>query len=181
MRKLIAMGAAMALTTAPVAAQDHANHGAAQHVDPVTSTAKIQDQFMGWIVTAAEQVNEADYAFKPVATVRSLGELFGHVADANYMICATIRGAANPRQGMTYEKDGKAAIVAGLKASQAYCSDAAKTMAEKHHDAVSLFGMNGDVTWGFNFNTSHNAEHYGNIVTYMRLKGMVPPSSQGGM
>lgn len=176
MRKLMAMGAALALTVGPVAAQEHAG----AHDDPVSSTQKIQDQFMGWIVQAAEQVSEADYAFKPVETVRSLGELFGHVANANYMICSTIRGQRSPATA-DYEKANKAAIVAALKASQTYCSDAAKAMASKHHDAVSLFGMNGDVTWAFNFNSSHNAEHYGNIVTYMRLKGMVPPSSQGGM
>lgn len=173
MRKLLAV---FALTTAlalPAAAQEHD--------DPVTSTQKVQNQFMGWIVRAAEQVSEADYAYKPVATVRSLGELFGHVADANYMICSVIRGADNPRGQNSYEKDGKAAIVAGLKASQTYCAEAAKAMASKHHDPVTIFGMSGDVTWGFNFNSSHNAEHYGNIVTYMRMKGMVPPSSQGGM
>lgn len=176
MQKLFAMGAALALAAAPVAAQEHGDN----HKDPVTSTQAIQDQFMGWIVRAAEQVSEADYAFKPVATVRSMGELFGHVANANYMICATIRGQDSP-VNTNYEEANKAAIVAALKASQAYCADAAKTMAAKHHDPVSLFGMNGDVTWAFNFNSAHNAEHYGNIVTYMRLKGMVPPSSQGGM
>jgi uncharacterized damage-inducible protein DinB len=177
MRKLIAMSAALALVAAPVAAQEHGGN----HDDPVTSTKKIQDQFMGWIIAAAEQVSEADYAFKPVATVRSMGELFGHVANANYMICATIRGQQSPSTTDFEKATGKAAIVAGLKASAAYCDDAAKAMAEKHHDPVTIFGMRGDVTWGFNFNSSHNAEHYGNIVTYMRLKGMVPPSSQGGM
>jgi uncharacterized damage-inducible protein DinB len=176
MRKLLSTLAAMALVATPVVAQEHG----ADHKDPVTSTQAIQDQFMGWIIAAAEQVSEADYAFKPVATVRTMGQLFGHVANANYMICSAIRGQQSPGT-MDYETGSKTQIVAALKASQAYCADAAKWGAEHHHDAVSLFGMKGDVTWGFNFNSSHNAEHYGNIVTYMRIKGMVPPSSQGGM
>jgi uncharacterized damage-inducible protein DinB len=176
MRKLFSTLALTSALALPAAAQEHG----ADHVDPVTSTQKVQNQFMGWIIQAAEQVSEADYGYKPVATVRSLGELFGHVANANYMICATIQGQRSPAT-TDFEKSNKAGIVAGLKASQTYCADAAKAMASKHHDPVTIFGMSGDVTWGFNFNSSHNAEHYGNIVTYMRMKGMVPPSSQGGM
>jgi uncharacterized damage-inducible protein DinB len=176
MRKLIAMSAALALVAAPVAAQEHA----AGHTDPVTATQPIQNQFMGWIIAAAEQVSEADYAFKPVATVRSMGEQFGHVANANYMICSAIRGQQSPAT-MDYEKGTKAQIVAALKASMEYCATVATWAKANHHNPVDLFGMKGDVTWGMNFNSSHNAEHYGNIVTYMRLKGMVPPSSQGGM
>jgi uncharacterized damage-inducible protein DinB len=177
MRKLIAGFALTAALALPVAAQEHA----AAHVDPVTSTQAIQNQFLGWVIAAAEQVAEADYAYKPVATVRSLGQQFGHVANANFMICSTIRGQANPKDGINHETMDKATIVAALKASATYCADAAKWGAENHHNPVSLFGMKGDVTWAFNFNSSHNAEHYGNIVTYMRMKGMVPPSSQGGM
>ena len=177
MRKLLAVFALSSALALPVAAQDHATG----HVDPVTSTQAIQNQFMGWTIAAAEQVSEADYAYKPVATVRSMGQLFGHVANANFMICSIIRGETNPKDGINHETMGKAAIVAALKASQTYCADVAKWGAEHHHNPVTLFGMKGDVTWGLNFNSSHNAEHYGNIVTYMRMKGMVPPSSQGGM
>ena len=45
-------------------------------------------------------------------------------------------------------------------------------------DEVELFGMKGSKLWVLNFNAVHNAEHYGNLVTYLRMKGMVPPSSQ---
>jgi uncharacterized damage-inducible protein DinB len=178
MRKLLTAFAVAGLLAAPVAAQDHAGES---HTDPATAVQAVQDQFMGWIVAAAEQVSEADYAFKPVATVRSMGELFGHVANANFMICAGMRGQNSPAT-MDYEKASRAEVIAGLKASSTYCAEVAKWGAEHHHDAVTLFGsMKGDVTWALAFNASHNAEHYGNIVTYMRMKGMVPPSSQPGM
>ena len=176
MRKLLSLVAATVALTFPAAAQDHA----AGHTDPATSLQATQNQFMGWVTAAAEQVSEADYSYKPVETVRSMGQLFGHVANANFMICSTIRGQQSPAT-MDLEKGTKAQIVAGLKASAAYCADVAKWGAENHHNPVELFGMKGDVTWALGFNTSHNAEHYGNIVTYMRMKGMVPPSSQGGM
>ncbi len=176
MRKGIIAIAAAAFVAAPLAAQDHEK----MHVDPVTSTQAIQNQFMGWIITAAEQMPEADYAYRPVEGVRTFGELLGHVANANYMICAGTSGKANPN-ATNFEKVGKAQIITGLKGAVAYCAETAKWAAEHHHDPVNLFGMKGDVTWAMNFNSAHNAEHYGNIVTYMRMKGMVPPSSQGGM
>ena len=176
MRKLLAVFAFSSALALPVAAQEHA----AGHTDPATAIQPVQTQFMNWITAAAEQVSEADYAYQPTSTVRTMGQLFGHVANANFMICAGIRGQQSPGTS-DLEKGTKAQIVAGLKASAAYCADVAKWGAEHHHDAVELFGMKGDVTWALAFNASHNAEHYGNIVTYMRMKGMVPPSSQGGM
>lgn len=176
MRKLLALSALTAALALPVAAQE--NEGG--HTDPATAVHAVQSQFMGWITAAAEQVAEADYAYQPVATVRTMGQLFGHVANANFMICSTVRGQPSPATA-DLEKATKAEIVAGLKASAAYCAEVAAWGAEHHHDPVSLFGMKGDVTWALAFNASHNAEHYGNIVTYMRMKGMVPPSSQGGM
>jgi uncharacterized damage-inducible protein DinB len=177
MRKLLAGFALTAALALPVAAQE----AEMAHTDPVTAIQPVQGMFMGWVTSAAEQVAEADYAYQPTSTVRTFGQLFGHVANSNYMICAIARGEDNPSKDVDFEKSNKAEIVAGLKASAAYCSEVAKWGAEHHHDAVTLFGMKGDVTFAMAFNASHNAEHYGNIVTYMRMKGMVPPSSQGGM
>ena len=51
----------------------------------------------------------------------------------------------------------------------------------KAAEEVTFFGQNGSRLWVLNFNAMHNAEHYGNFVTYFRLNSMVPPSSQGGM
>lgn len=176
MTKGIIALAAAAFVAAPLAAQDHEG----MHVDPVTSITKLQDTFMGWVAAAAEQVPESDYGFKPTPEVRSFGQLFGHVANANFMFCAGARGEESPSK-TDFEKAGKAEIVAGLKAAMAYCTRVAEWAKEHHHDERSFFGQKGDVTWVMAFNIAHNAEHYGNLVTYMRLKGMVPPSSQGGM
>lgn len=176
MRKGMLIVAALAVLAAPIAAQDHEG----MHTDPVTSVMKLQDTFMGWVATAAEQVPEADWGFKPTPEVRSFGEMFGHIANANFMFCSAARGEESPA-GMDYEKAGKAELVAGLKAAMAYCTRVAEWAKDHHHEPRELFGGKGDVTWVMAFNTAHNAEHYGNLVTYMRLKGMVPPSSQGGM
>ena len=180
MRSTLVALAAVAVMAGPAAAQDHEMDHGAKHTDPVTALQPVQQTYVDWVITAAEQSSEADYAYRPVATVRTLGQLYGHVANSNYQICSTIRGEANPNK-VDFEGAGKAAMVAGLRASAAYCTEVAKYAAEHHHDPVDLFGMKGDMTWAVGFNAAHNAEHYGNIVTYLRMQGKVPPSSQGGM
>lgn len=177
MRKLIVAVAVAALATAPVAAQDHAEHGAAKHTDPVTAVQPIQGSFMGWITQAAEELTAAEYNYRPVETVRTMGQLFGHVANSNYMICAVIAGEQSPA-GADFEKAARADIINGLKGAAAYCSKVAESSAQRHHDPISLFGMSGDVTWATALNAAHNGEHYGNIVTYMRMLGKIPPSSR---
>lgn len=177
MKHALGLVAVVALIAAPLTAQEHDMAG--DHTDPVTSISKLQNQFMGWIVAAAEQVPAADYSYQPTAAVRTMGQLFGHVANANYMFCAGIKAEDNPNP-TDFEKSTRSEIIAGLKAAQTYCEGAAVFGAAHHHDAREIFGTKGDVSWLTAFNISHNAEHYGNIVTYMRLKGLVPPSSQGG-
>jgi uncharacterized damage-inducible protein DinB len=177
MRTTLATLAFAALIAAPVAAQDHAGDHGAKHTDPVTSVQPIQGSFMGWTIQAAEELTAAEYNYRPVETVRTIGQLFGHVANANYMICATIAGEESPSNA-DLEKASRDEIIAGLKGAADYCSKVAESSSKRHHDPVSLFGMNGDVTWATSFNAAHNAEHYGNIVTYMRMMGKVPPSSR---
>lgn len=132
-----------------------------------------------FIVAAAEQVPEADYAFKPTPAVRSFGQVVGHVANANYMICAVALGEQSPsRENIEQARTTKAALVEALKASFVYCDRAyAKPDAELTAQA-DLFGQQMSRLGVLAFNAAHDYEHYGNIVTYMRIKGMVPPSSQ---
>lgn len=148
--------------------------------DPASDLAPLLAQYGAWFLKGAEQVAEADYVFKPTPEVRSFGELVGHLANGNFAICAAIRGDKSPGKA-NYEKvTDKATLVAAVRESNAYCATVHAWAKDHHHDPVSLFGMNGSVTWALGFNIAHVAEHYGNMVTYMRMKGMVPPSSQGG-
>lgn len=129
------------------------------------------------VLRAAEQVPESLYSFKPTPEVRSFGQIVGHVADAERMFCASATGAKPT--GLGAEKMAtKTEIVQALKDAAASC-DAAYSQSDADAQApVSLFGMSGSRLWVLNFNSAHVMEHYGNLVTYMRLKGMVPPTSQ---
>ena len=165
----------VALAAAPLASAAAQNQAGMAAVKPLYDTVK------GWMISAVEQVPEEHFSFKPTPEVRSFGELMGHVANANYMFCSGATGEENPSSTNYEEVTSKADLVAGVKASFDYC-DAAYQMTEaKALEQVTFFRQTGTRLWVLMFNVSHDMEHYGNVVTYMRLKGMVPPSSQRGM
>jgi len=130
------------------------------------------------IIRSAEQMPEVDYAFKPTPEVRSFGQLVGHVTDANYFICSTVLAEANPSPGVEKSKTSKADLVAALKGSYDYCSKAYAISDANTGTKITLFGQEQTRLGGLLMNVAHNWEHYGNIITYLRLKGQVPPSSQ---
>ncbi len=171
MRAMLAM-AAVLCTAGLAAAQDN----------PMIAAIKAQQTMIkGNLVKSAAKVSEADYGFKPTPDVRSFGALVGHVANANFMICATALGEKSPAPA-DIEKTvtGKAALEKALADALAYCDTAiAKLTATSALEEVKFFTGPTPRLGVFSFNNAHNMEHYGNMVTYMRLKGVVPPSSEG--
>ncbi len=139
------------------------------------------DMVTGYIIRAAEQVPEADYGFKPTPEVRSFGELFGHVAGAQDMFCSLALGEPAPAEDAVEKAaTGKAALVAALRKSTENCNRAYQQADAALAGSVQVFGMTRTRMGVLAMNAVHNGEHYGNIVTYLRIKGMVPPSSQRG-
>ena len=174
----LALSACCALLAATVPA-------VAQSGNPMTDAMKAQFAIVKADLTkTAEQVTEENYAFKPTPDVRNLGALIGHVADASYYFCSTASGAANPMKGTSVEKTktSKADLQKALNDALAFCDAQLNAMTDaKGAEMVDFFGGKQPRLAVFAFNTAHDFEHYGNLVTYMRLKGMVPPSSQKGM
>jgi len=111
--------------------------------------------------------------------VRSFGQLVGHIADAQYLFCSPVLGKPNPAPGVEKSKAAKADLVQALKDAFTYCDQAYDGMTDAQTAAlVKFFGADQAKVTVLSFNTAHNNEHYGNIVTYMRMKGLVPPSSE---
>jgi len=131
------------------------------------------------VVEAAEKVPEADYGFTPSKDVRTFGGFVGHIANSGFGYCARAKGEANPNKEDFEKVTGKAALVAGLKASVAYCEGVYKAQTDTSLGEVLPGGQapqpRGQVLVQ---NISHDNEHYGNLVTYMRIKGLVPPSTE---
>ncbi len=135
---------------------------------------------IGYVTAAAEQVPDSSYSYRPVPTVRTFGQLIAHIAGSQDMFCAQALGdKANDSDAIEKTTTGKAALVAALKASTAHCQKAyAMTDADAMKRTVKVFTGERSALWALLYSTAHDMEHYGNIVTYMRMLGMVPPSSQ---
>lgn len=135
----------------------------------------------GYLTSAAEQVSEEQYAFKATPEVRSMGQLFAHVADANYMFCSAVSGEAGPEASVEETVTAKAELQQALAESFAFCDRAFAGLDDvSGSEPVSLAALNMTSTklGILALATAHQFEHYGNVVTYMRLNGMVPPSTQ---
>ena len=133
------------------------------------------------VVKAAEQMPEENYSFKPTPEVRSFGQLIGHIADAQFSFCGAVAQDGTKPPGAEKTKTSKADLVQALKDSVAYCDKAYDGLTDAKAAELATFfgGRKFPKLTILDFNSAHVDEHYGNIVTYMRLKGLTPPSSQG--
>ena len=147
----------------------------------IGSTRALYDLVKGYLTKAAAQVPEEHYAFKPTPDVRSMGGVLGHIADANFMICGMVSGQKPAMSEIEKTKKTKAELSDALAASFTFCDSAFDGLTDARANEVIKFFIPGTHTrlGVLAFNAAHDFEHYGNIVTYMRLKGLVPPSSAG--
>ena len=172
--RTMSIAAVLVLAAAPVFAQGNPTSDA---VRKAWAGAKQN------ISESAEQMPEANYGFKPVDSVRTFGQILAHIAGANYVFCSTTAGEKAPHAEDEFEKNAKtkADIVKALNDSIAYCDAKYNALTDasgaKMIDMPYNMGRTASV-YALMLNTSHNAEHYGNLVTYFRIKGMVPPSSK---
>lgn len=154
----------------------------AQGPAPVTGVGTAKDVWQmaaTYVLKSAEMMPEAEYSFKPVSTVRSFGEVIGHVAGAEQTFCSAALGEA-PKVENDIEKSvkTKAGLVAALKAAAEYCGRAYAITDAQATGMTKLFGNDNSKYFALMLNAAHVNEHYGNLVTYLRIKNMVPPSSQ---
>jgi uncharacterized damage-inducible protein DinB len=141
----------------------------------------LHDITVNHLKATAEKVPADLYDFRPTDEVRTLGQILAHVANSQYAFCSTASGQDNPMsENLEETATTKAQITAALADAFAYCDAVYASMTDEDASrVVSFFG--GDMAVGgvLAFNSMHNYEHYGNLVTYMRINGIVPPSSAG--
>ena len=154
---------------------------AAQNADRAVTTSleSLYGITKRFVSATAELVPENLYAFRPTEEVRTMGQILAHVANAQYLFCSAAAGETSPQQE-DYEqtRTTKARIIDALNSAFAYCdgvyartSDrSGATMRESFLGPMTAAGL-------LAFNSAHNYEHYGNLVTYMRINGITPPSS----
>jgi len=131
------------------------------------------------LLHSAEKMPEQDYSFRPTVAVRTYGQLIGHLADAQYLFCSTALGEKNPNKQIEQTKTSKAELSAALKEAFAYCDRAYDGMTDASGlQTVKLFGIDTPKLDVLATNNMHDMEHYGNLVTYLRMKNIVPRTSE---
>lgn len=142
-------------------------------------TMALYQQTRRALIGAAEKMPAEHYGYAPTDGIRNFGQLVGHVADAQYLFCSPVAGTPNPAPGVEKSKHSKDELVAALKDAFAYCDKAYASLTDANAaELVKFFGGERTKLNVLSFSFMHNYEHYGNMVTYMRMKNIVPPTSE---
>lgn len=167
---------------AVVLAQDKPSNAVPPQSNPLIAHNKLQYAGLKHILLeSAQKMPEENYNFKPTDAVRSYGQIVGHIADAQYLFCSLALGEKNPAPKIERTKTSKADLIASLKNAFAYCDKAYDGVTDASGvQMVKFFGIDTPKFGVLMNNNLHSSLHYGNLVTYMRLKNVVPPSSEPG-
>jgi hypothetical protein len=178
----LAAGSTLVLGTALAlfATIANARQAAAPTANPVSSTVKSQlPRFQKNMVGAAEAMPSDKYSFKATSESITFGHLVLHSAQANNNLCSKVSGGAAPELTLT-ETDGKDKLVAALKASFEYCTNALANVDDTKLGDVVTLGPNREFTRaGVLILVSDEwFDHYAGLASYLRLNGILPPSAQ---
>jgi|SRR5579872_5706442 len=132
------------------------------------------------ILKSADKMPEESYDFRPAPRVRTFGQILGHIAQEQYLyFCAPFKGEQKFAD-IEKTKTSKADLMVALKESFAYCDAAYDAMTDsKAAQIVDTGGSKSTKLRLLWMNIVHDESHYGNLVTYLRMKGIIPPSTEG--
>jgi uncharacterized damage-inducible protein DinB len=127
---------------------------------------------------SADKIPDELWSFRPSADVRTVAQMFAHIADGQYEFCGMAAEGKVVDKGIEKSATTKPAILAALKEAFAYCDAAYAKMTDTTAvEMVPFFNRQVPRIFAMDFNMVHTTEHYGNLVTYMRINKIVPPSS----
>jgi hypothetical protein len=153
---------------------------------PTTLTAAVQRGYANIklnVTQSADKLSDADYNFKvgPQPETRTFGQLFSHIAQAQYGTCAAVKGVANPVQGQQLEQalKTKAEVVKAINDSFAFCDDAFSSLTDQNALEMIKQGQGTIARAAALYNlVVHSNEMYGTSAAYLRAKSIVPPSTE---
>jgi uncharacterized damage-inducible protein DinB len=142
--------------------------------NPLTTTLSIfRSNMQDKIMKAADAMPGSKYSYRPTKDVRSFGEIVTHVADISYILCSNVKGEATPATAAA--KGSTTEIKAYLKGAFDYCDGVYSGFTDAHlNDPASFFGFKTNKMFILTQVGNHDALHYGNLVTYLRLNGLTP-------
>ena len=168
-----------AVLTVAAIAQTGSQQPAASNPNPLSADAKaMYNGVKNNLLKMADKMPEEHYAFKATNEIRTFGQLIGHVADSQARTCSAVLG--DMKNLNTSAKTSKADLVAALKESFDLCDKAFDGLTDAKATETIAMGQRQSTRIGALLRTvSHSNEEYGYMAVYMRLKGIVPPSSEG--
>jgi uncharacterized damage-inducible protein DinB len=141
--------------------------------NPLTTISIFRSNMQDKIMKSADAMPESKYSYRPTKDVRSFAEILNHVADISYTLCSNVKGEANPATASA--KVSKTEIIAYLKGSFGYCDGVYSGFTDAHlNDPADFWGVKTNKMFVLTQVANHDALHYGNLVTYLRLNGVVP-------
>ena len=146
---------------------------------PLAEARQDFDQVKSYILRSAEKMPEESYSFKPAPRVRTFGQILGHIAEEQYLFCGTAKGEQRAAD-IEKTKTSKSDLIAALKQAFAYCDSVYDSLNETTALQTIPRGDKHPTRLKFLWdNTIQDNLHYGNLITYLRIKGIVPPSTEG--
>ncbi len=142
--------------------------------NPLTTTISIfRSNMQDKIMKSADEMPESKYSYRPTKDVRSFAEILNHVADISYILCSNVKGEATP--ATTTAKGSKTEIKAYLKGAFDYCDGVYSGFIDAHlNDPANFWGVKTNKMFILTQVGNHDALHYGNLVTYLRINGLEP-------
>lgn len=148
--------------------------------DPVATSTRLVLQFFQNNTMAAVETMPADkFSYKPTAGQTSFARLAADIANSNNLFCSKSADVAAPKVDEPKETDSKDKLVAAVKASFHFCSDALSRMDDsKLGDTIELFGGQFPRSLAAMGLAGSLSDHYRTAAIYLWLNGIVPPDSQ---
>ena len=170
MKRACLVFAGLAIVVYPARAQDSRT---------VTEELKeLHDRIREDVIRSAERMPAEHFDFQPTPDVRTFGQLVGHVATNLYDMCAAAGAERNPHPTLVEETaSGKVDLVGALKSAYDYCEEALASLNDVNGRDKVTASREGTRLSFLVGAIQHTSLHYGNMVTYMRLEGFVPAST----
>jgi hypothetical protein len=169
----------IAVVVMGIAAVSAAQTPAPAPVGPAAEVQASYNRLKPNVIKAAEKMPEGDYQFKPTPEIRTYARIVNHVTEAQQHVCSALNGTTFDPKTVPSDTADKATIVAALKASFDNCDKAYGALTDATiAEAVSAGPVKRSrigMAWG---NVSHDNEQYAELSTYLRLKGLVPPTAE---
>jgi hypothetical protein len=179
-RMMVCAAMGLAGWLVPVVLGQAAASSSAATANPLS--AEVQGRYAqvkGFVIKAAEAMPAENYSYKPTPDIRTFARVVNHVTEAQFHSCGALNGASGTAKAAPPETADKATIVDALNASFAECDKAYAALTDANMTEMIQAGpakrSRLGIAWG---NVSHDNEQYATLALYMRLKGLVPPSSE---